>query len=301
MIRTMNLSNLIVALILIFEMGGICAAQVAGGESAGPRSYSCSGVIERVVPNQSQVIIHHKEIPNFMPEMTMAFNVKDTNELKGLLPGQEVHFGLRVLPENAWVENIAVVGYSKEPIASQPLEGGSRLRIGEKWPDGELRAEDGRVLHFSDFRGQTLAFNFFFSRCPLPNYCPLLNRNFAKAQQLLSSESGGQARYAFLSVSFDLEYDTPERLAEYARNYREEGSQGWLFATAAPRTMSKLPPGLGLMVKRQGSSITHNLRTVVLDPQGRVYRQFDGNNWTAQELASAMKEAGQHKNIGGSP
>jgi hypothetical protein len=34
-----------------------------------------------------------------------------------------------------------------------------------------------------------------------------------------------------------------------------------------------------------------NLRTVILDPQRRVYRQFDGNKWKAQELAQALAEA----------
>jgi cytochrome oxidase Cu insertion factor (SCO1/SenC/PrrC family) len=34
--------------------------------------------------------------------------------------------------------------------------------------------------------------------------------------------------------------------------------------------------------------VTHNLRTVVLDPQGRIFRQFDGNQWTPQELADAI-------------
>jgi cytochrome oxidase Cu insertion factor (SCO1/SenC/PrrC family) len=44
-------------------------------------------------------------------------------------------------------------------------------------------------------------------------------------------------------------------------------------------------------VADDGGSLVHNLRTVVLDPQGRVFRQFDGNKWKAEELADAMAEA----------
>ena len=223
----------------------------------------------------------------------MSFNVKDTNELKGVGPQQEVQFSLRVLADDAWVENIRVVGYSKEPVVSQGSDGVPELKPGELWPDGELLAEDGRLIHFSDFRGQALAFNFFFSRCPLPNYCPLLNRNFAEARKLLSSMSDNRTNYSFLSISFDPEVDAPKNLAVYARTYRDDDARDWLFAAAPYKMLAALPAQLGLIVKRQGANITHNLRTVVLDPQGRVYRQFDGNTWTAEELASAMKEATQ--------
>jgi cytochrome oxidase Cu insertion factor (SCO1/SenC/PrrC family) len=34
--------------------------------------------------------------------------------------------------------------------------------------------------------------------------------------------------------------------------------------------------------------MSHNLRTVVLDPQGRIFRQLDGNQWTPQQLADAI-------------
>jgi len=52
-----------------------------------------------------------------------------------------------------------------------------------------------------------------------------------------------------------------------------------------------MSPKLDLMVKHEGESISHNLRTVVLDPEGRITHQFDGNQWSAKELAAAMLEA----------
>jgi cytochrome oxidase Cu insertion factor (SCO1/SenC/PrrC family) len=45
------------------------------------------------------------------------------------------------------------------------------------------------------------------------------------------------------------------------------------------------------MVIRQGDAISHNLRTVVLDPRGRIAHQFDGNQWTPQDLAAAVVQA----------
>ena len=42
---------------------------------------------------------------------------------------------------------------------------------------------------------------------------------------------------------------------------------------------------------RQDANITRNLRTVVVDPQGQLYRQFNDNLWTHQQLAGAILEA----------
>jgi protein SCO1/2 len=152
-------------------------------------------------------------------------------------------------------------------------------------------AEDGRQIHFSDFRGQAVAFTFFYTRCPLPNYCPLMNRNFSAARDMISSTSGAPTNWEFLSISFDPENDTPQVLTTFGGYYRGENPNHWLFAAVYTNTLATLAPALDLMVVHQGSSISHNLRTVVLDPHGCIFRQFDGNQWTPQELAEALMEA----------
>jgi protein SCO1/2 len=115
-----------------------------------------------------------------------------------------------------------------------------------------------------------------------------LNKNFAEARALLPA---AQSNYVFLSVSFDPDFDTPGLLAAYAKNYRIGYTNQWVFAAAPPQTVAHLPRRLGLSINRLGGGITHNLRTVVLDRYGKVYRQFDGNNWTSQDLANAMQQA----------
>jgi protein SCO1/2 len=171
----------------------------------------------------------------------------------------------------------------------------STLKPGDMLPDGELVTEDERHIHFSDFRGRAVAFTFFFTRCPLPNYCPLMNRNFDQARALLLSETNAPTNWQFLSISFDPEFDTSQVLSEYAGEFRGTNAAHWLFAGATTNTLARLAPRLGLMVMRQGNSLSHNLRTVVLDPQGRICRQFNGNQWTAQQLADALLEAAGQK------
>jgi len=284
--------------------GALLALAAAGGNSARaddqmPHSYSARGVVEQIAPDRRQVTIHHQDIPGYMMEMTMDFPVKDTNELDGILVGDQITFTLVVSQTNDWVENIHRTGHTEQMTSSSmPMTGGifAKLKPGDMLPDGELVTEDGRSIRFSDFRGKAVAFTFFFTRCPLPNYCPLMNRNFEQTRALLLSRSDAPTNWEFLSISFDPQFDTPQVLSDYAGAYRGTNADRWLFADATTNTLAHLASRLGLMVMRQGNNISHNLRTIVLDPQGRIYRQFNGNEWTAQQLADALSEAARQKN-----
>jgi protein SCO1/2 len=146
-------------------------------------------------------------------------------------------------------------------------------------------------VRFSDFRGKALAFTFFFTRCPLPDYCPRMNNNFKEARALLLSQPNTPTNWQFLCVSFDAEFDKPAHLANYAKMFRGDDEGRWLFASASPDALAELAPRLDLKVAREAGSFSHNLRTVVLDPQGRVHKQFDGNEWTPRQLADALLQA----------
>ena len=50
---------------------------------------------------------------------------------------------------------------------------------GDAVPDFKLRNQDGRAIHLDQFRGKALLITFIYTRCPLPNFCPLVTHNFA--------------------------------------------------------------------------------------------------------------------------
>jgi protein SCO1/2 len=136
-----------------------------------------------------------------------------------------------------------------------------------------------------------VAFTFFFTSCPLPDYCPRMNQDFAATRALLRAAPQAPTNWQFLSISFDPGFDTPEILSGYARLYRGADTNQWLFAALPTNTLDAIAPRLNLMILRAGGGISHNLRTVVLDPQGRIYQLFDGNEWTPRQLADAMLAA----------
>ena len=268
------------------------------GDDSATKSYFARGMIEKIAPNLRQVTIHHQAIPGYMMEMTMDFNVKNTNALSGISPNDEITFTLVVDENDEWVENIHRAGQSTKAMTNKmsmqmDMAHGlmtSELKPGDLLPDYALTTEDGKQIHFSDFRGKALAFTFFFTRCPLPDYCPRMNNNFEETRKILLTDTNASTNWQFLSISFDPEFDTPAVLSNYANVYRGDDANRWLFAAAATNVLADVAQRLDLMVMRQGNNISHNLRTVVLDPQGRIYKQFDSNQWTPQQLADAIMQ-----------
>ncbi len=106
-----------------------------------------------------------------------------------------------------------------------------------------------------------------------------------------SRRPNGPDNWQFLSISFDPEFDTPQQLAASANFYRDHNTDRWLFVCATPETLTHFAAPLGLMIQRQDNSITHNLRTVVVDPNGKIFRQFNDNLWTPEQLAGVIRDA----------
>ena len=288
----MKYLNYILMLGLVVMAG--CKPKSAAPE-AGAKTYAARGIVRQIADDRHTATIQHEAIPGYMSAMTMDFSVKNTNELNGIAAADEITFKLVVGETDSWIEGVQLVAHHIENAvtnapAVQTLS--AELKPGDPLPDCELVMEDGSPARFSDFRGRVVALTFFFSRCPLPDYCPRMNKNFSEARKLMLSTPDAPTNWLLLSISFDADFDNPQVLSSYARLYRGDDSNHWLFAAAPTNSLARLAPGLDLMIMRKdGNIMSHNLRTVVLDPQGRIYRQLDGKEWTPQQLAGAMLEA----------
>jgi protein SCO1/2 len=254
------------------------------------------GIVREMAPDRKTVTVQHDKVPGYMPAMTMPFNVRDPQELDGIEVGADITFKLVVRTNEHWIQDIRFVALRTENMTNNAFVSratGKELKPDDPLPDAELLAENGKTIRLSDFRGQVVAFSFFFTRCPLPEYCPRMSNNFAKAREALLARANAPANWLFLSISFDPEFDQPAVLASYADFYRGGNADRWLFTAAPTNVLASFAPRLDLMVMRDGASFSHNLRTVVVDPKGRIFHQFDGNEWTPRQLADAILEAAQ--------
>ncbi len=258
------------------------------------RVFQVRGVLKELPVDGRSAVIRHEEIPNYMPAMTMTLRVNEPAELRNLVPGDAVEFRLVVTDEDHHIESIRRIG-TGTPVTNSTASASDPavppLRVGELMPEVSFLGEDGSPHSLSEFRGRALAFTFVFTRCPLPDFCPRMSKHFSKARALLTKTSGASGRHQFLSLSFDPAYDTPEILRTYARGYRGADAEAWMFGTLSADALKAIAPRLGLFAVEAGGSISHNLRTVVVDPSGRIHRLFDGNEWTPEDLADAMAVA----------
>ena len=285
----------LIGCLVLFVGCGREPASTGSVPAGATRSFDTRGVVREIAADRRKAVIRHEDIPGYMPRMTMELTVRDPRELEGIAVGDQITFRLHATADTHWIDTLRRVGLAEEEtVVFEPLfipKDVPELQAGELLPDHEFMGEDGRAVRLSDYRGRAVAFTFFFTRCPLPDFCPRMNLRFKEARELMLTASNGATNWQFLCVSFDAEFDRPNVLSSYGGFYRGGNADRWLFAAARPEVLADLAPRLDLMVAREGGSFSHNLRTVVLDPQGRLHRQFDGNEWTAEQLAEAMQAA----------
>jgi protein SCO1/2 len=254
------------------------------------RQYTLTGQILEVRPGGTELVIRHDDIPGFMPGMTMPFKVKDPALAKGRVAGDLIRATLMVTDDEAWLSSVEKTGWAPLLVRREPLRPAvSLVEPGEEVPDQALVDQDGQPFRLSSLRGSAVLLTFIYTRCPLPEFCPRMDGYFGAVQRAV--KDGRLKRpVRLLSVSFDPDFDTPAELRAHAARVGADRSV-WTLATAPRAEVEAWGARLGLSLIRDDknpANITHNLRTAVIDPQGRLVRILDGNHWTPDEAIAAL-------------
>jgi protein SCO1 len=299
--RSQRLSNL-----------GICASNIAillyvlfiatgCSRSSEPlkiatRSYEARGIIRGFAPDRRSIDIEHEDIRGFMPSMTMPFAVRDSKQISGMQIGDAISFRLTVTDNDSWIDQIRKISDSEVrlPVSTATSKGGSpvddspRLREGDMMPAFELTDQNGGRITLQTFRGHPFVLTFIFTRCPIPNFCPLMSRNFADLQKAVQDGSGALAQTRLLSISFDPEFDTPQILETYA-NHAQADLKIWTFATGEKSKVENLTRSFSVYVQAEGGTISHGLASALINEDGRIAKIWRGNGWTPSEVISEIK------------
>jgi protein SCO1/2 len=164
------------------------------------------------------------------------------------------------------------------------------LQLGDLLPEYHFTNQLGQAVSTKQFKGQALAITFIFTRCPLPNFCPQMSRNFEEVQKKLIERPNGASNWHLLTISFDPEFDTPTILKAYAERFNAD-PRHWEFLTGSVPEITALSQQFGQTFWREEGALNHNLRTVVIDAAGRVQNIITGNTWTSDELAEDIVKA----------
>ncbi|MCB1205529.1 MAG: SCO family protein [Verrucomicrobiae bacterium] len=273
-----------------------CGNEETGGPGKTKR-FHVRGVVQKAMPGDpSMMIIDHEEIPGYMPRMIMPFHARDPEEFVKLEPGMVVTFDYHVSGEESWVTGVKPTGETGALTLDERRPDDARLaRPGDHLPEVAFLDETGAEVRISDFKGMPVALTFVFSRCPVPEYCPRMMNQFAEVIEAMKTTAGAPPTYRLLTISFDHEHDRPEVLKAWAAAFGFREGMPWsLLSSEDPGPIEALAVPTGLRYGEANGTIQHNLRTLVLNPDGTIRRLFNDETWTPAELVSELVAASKH-------
>jgi len=269
----------------------VVLAVAVGGCSRPPRQFELRGQILAVDRSRQEITIKHGDIRGFMPGMTMPFKVRDVRLLDGRSAGDLVTATLVVEETDAFLSSVERTGHAA--LTEAPPVRMDVVAPGDPAPDVQLTDETGAARTLSEWRGRTLAVTFTYTRCPLPDFCPRMDRQFAAVQREVLADERLRDRVSLLSVTLDPGFDTPQVLAGHARRAGAD-PRVWRFATGDREAIRAFASRFGVSIMTaspDGTDLTHNLRTAVVGADGTIVHIFSGNEWTPAELLDALRRA----------
>ena len=267
--------------------------------------HTMTGVVLKVDPASRTMVVSTDKVPGFMDAMAMPFSVPQAAMLNGLAPGTTIEFTYVVDKNASHAENIRVRGF--ESLEQKPLElrrlrllnglaspesRAGILAVDQRVPDFVLTDQSRQRVALSTLAGKVVAVTFTYIRCPNPAYCFRLANNFSQLQKRFKDRLGRDL--VFLTIVIDPEHDQNGALAEYARTWTAD-AKVWHFLTGPMPEIKRVSHLFGVDFWGDEGSIIHSFNTAVIDRQGKLAANLEGNQFTPQQLGDVVKTVLERK------
>lgn len=278
--------SIIILILSIFLLTFAACSSQPPQASPGAKRYDLSGKIVSIDRPNKKMKIDHEEIPGYMEAMTMEFTVIDDWAFDAASAGADIKATLVVDAGRSWLESPVIVN-------TGPASGNDAVvepKAGDEVPDFTLLDQDGKKINFHSYRGKNLLLTFIYTRCPLPDYCPLMSNNFAAINRELQKNPELAEKTRLLSISVDPAYDKPAVLRNYGLNYAggPAAFKRWQFATGTEDEVKAVATFFGLSYWPEKDQIIHSLRTAIVGPDGRLVKLYRGNEWKPAEVLADL-------------
>ena len=292
--------------VLILAAG--CREGAKQAQGGGPERHFVRGKVVAVDAAAQSVLLAHEAIPGFMPAMTMEYKVADPAALGELHGGDRIAADLLNDRDTAGPRNLRLVNVDVIAQAKPDYEPAVQYHVpakGDVVPDFSLLNQSARRISLAQFKGKVLLLTFVYTRCPLPEFCLRMSRNFAEIDKRLAAEPALYGKTHLLTVSFDPAYDTPPVLRSYGGaytgRYSGETFAHWDFAAPSEAELPNMeqwfdvgvtptpaPAGSGASPAGQ---LQHSLATVIVGADGKVLAFYPTNGWTVDEALAVVRGA----------
>lgn len=283
-IRIMIMRQLLRSVLLILA----CGSAVAFAASP-ERIFTVRGIVRGPLTNGT-IRIAHQAIPDYMPAMTMPFNVAPDSlrAAEQLRVGDGVEFTFAVGESSRAFDFKRIGPETPSDQAEGPrLPPSIRLKEGAPIPAFTLRDQFDRPLTAADLHGKRTILTFIFTRCPVPEFCPLMSRRFQELQERLLASPPAGAPVQLLSITIDPQFDTPQILRAYGESYGADPNR-WRFATGTKEQVTALTRAFAVHTDQSRGVLDHTLATALIGADGRVQTIWRGNGWKVDEVLAAL-------------
>lgn len=174
-------------------------------------------------------------------------------------------------------------------VGKAPLDGSAYAAPPTDPAKIELLTQEGTKLKLADLKGTHWLVSFVFTRCPMPEACPLtLKKNKDVYREVKKDRSAPPLK--FLIVTLDPSFDTPVVLKKFMADQGLD-PKAFTLATGTPDAVEKFAAGLANVVAFPADgSLSHNVKTILLDPQLKEIVQLKDNEWKADDVLKALKK-----------
>jgi protein SCO1/2 len=255
------------------------------------------GQILSVNRDKQELLVKHQEIPGYMMAMTMPYKVQSSGMLDNVSAGDLITAQLDVTDNVGTITSITKTGTAPPDVPTpSPLSDGivMPLRDGQDAPNPPLVDQNGKKRSFADIRdGRVAAVTFMYTKCPMPTYCPMMDRNFVEVQKQIKADPALRGKARLISVSFDPKNDTPPVLKAHAKGLGADPAM-WTFVTGERDELDRFAMSFGVTLVRgeapNPDEIGHTLRTAIIDRDGKLVKTYTGNEWTPAQIVADLQK-----------
>lgn len=282
---------------VVFRMASVSGEKNGDGSDTAGEVYDVQGQLLAVDLLKKEASIAHEAIPGYMPAMVMAFSVKDSVVFQNLEVGEAYAFEFVVEESTAFARNFEPIDKEELDLPDSVRESRkskrdqiARVEEGDEVPGETLTNQEGNPVKLSSGNGAHTLMTFIFTRCPVPDFCPLMSQRFQEIQGYLKNEGISSEELRLLSVTLDPEFDTPEVLKDYGNGLDADFSY-WEFATAELETIENIATAFRVYREKDGTQLDHSLCTALISPEGEILQIWRGNRWEVQDVQERINTA----------
>ena len=161
----------------------------------------------------------------------------------------------------------------------------SQAALGKRPANYAFTASDGTRVELSAFRGRPLVVNFVYTGCF--QVCPAATQ-YLKLAAEQAEEALGKERFALATIGFNLPFDSPAAMRDFARRQGVDAAN-WRFLTPEAAQIEALLADFGFSQVATPKGFDHLLQATILDADGRIVKQVYGETFGLDAFVGPLK------------